>query len=171
MKRRGGTSRLQDMLSLLCEHVLVYVFAWVCVNAWRKKRYIVSIFSLERLWYASKMPTAVTASSTKCISGKHTQMHTNAHRLLPSHLRKTLQMCLGNCSTLGGKSSLFFFPFFYQKNKQQQTFQPRSTKWWLPLRSSRPSMNKSVLAENFSHSSCLPAIKPIRAKWNKAGRA
>lgn len=120
-KKRG---RLQDMRLLLCEHVLVYVFAWVCVNAWRKERYIVSVFSLERLWYASEMPTAVTASSTKCISGKHTQMHTNAHRLPPSHLRKTLQMCLENCSTLGGKA-LSFFSFFVP-NEQTATDFPTS---------------------------------------------
>lgn len=92
-----------------------------------RKRYIVSVFSLERLWYASKMPTAVTASSTKCISGKHTQMHANAHRLLPSHLRKTLQMCLGNCSNPGreGKALSFSF-FFFVPNKQTATDFPTS---------------------------------------------
>lgn len=77
------------------------------VHVWCDNRYMALFFLPGETLDASEMPAALAASST------NTQTH--ILRLQLSHLRKTLQMCWGNRSALGGKLTFFYFV----PNKQQ----------------------------------------------------
>ncbi len=107
----------------------------VCARVWREKRYIVPFFCLERLWDASKMPTAVTASSTKCSCGTNTCTHTTHTRtqIAAEPLEKNTPNVFRKLLCPGRENHFFFFLFLSRSNKQLHTFHPHSTKWRFPL--------------------------------------
>ena len=101
--------------------VCVCVCACICVCVWRKRRYIVPCFCLERLWDASKMPTAVTASSTKCSCGNHTHKHNHTHTQIATEpLEKNTPNVFRKL--LWARRENHFFPFSSQTNKQLHPF-------------------------------------------------
>lgn len=96
-------------------------------------------------------------------NGAVARTHTHTHILLLSHLRKTFQMCLGNCSAPGEK--ITFSPFV--TNKQLHTFHPHSIMSRFRLgRAAGPAWKSLILGGKFSCPLYLWAIKPITAKWN-----
>lgn len=159
--------------------VCVSVCVFVCVPAyvWRKKRYIVSFFCLERLWYASKMPTAVTASSTKCSCGKHTHTHTHActqiaaeplEKNTPNVFRKLL------CP---GRENLFLFSFFLfcpkQTNSNTLSFPTPQSEDSPLCRTAGPAWTSLFREETFPlRHVCWPLsqLQPNETKWGRLNR-
>lgn len=98
--KRGGR-KLQDLL--LC----VRVCLCLCACLMQEEIYCPG----ETLVHIQDANSSGSIINKMYLSQTHTHIRTNAYRLLLSHLRKTLQMCLGNWSTRE-----LFFPFLSQTN-------------------------------------------------------